>query len=61
VTKKIEARDEEIFQMRKSHIYATIKTFTDVMYNYCREKLNSPELFMHRIPYYAQLIEQKTG
>jgi hypothetical protein len=52
---------EGFFQMRKSHISATIKTFIDVIYCYCRDKLNSPELFAHRIPYYAQLIEQKTN
>jgi hypothetical protein len=47
--------------MRKSHISATIKTFVDVIYCYCRDQLNSPELFAHRMEYYAQLIEEKTN
>jgi hypothetical protein len=61
MTNKIEARDGGIFPDEESPISATIKMFVDVIYCYCRDKLNSPELFALRISYYAQLIEQKTN
>jgi hypothetical protein len=47
--------------MRKSHISATIKVSIDVIYEYCRDKINSPQCCRGRVPYCAELVEGKTG
>ena len=47
--------------MRKSKLSSIIHTFSAALYNFATPFLNGAILWHHRMPYYAQLIVQKTN
>jgi hypothetical protein len=52
---------EKVFGLKKSHISAVIATFRRAMYRLSSQYLNSPDLFLPRVPYYARLIADKSN
>ena len=51
---------EQSLKMRKSKLSSIIHTFSAALYKFATPFLNGAILWQHRMPYYAQLIEQKT-
>ena len=52
---------EMIFGIRKSRLSAIIKTFSEALYNVAIKYMVNPNIWHHRMPYYAKLISNKTG
>ena len=52
---------EQSLYMRKSKLSSIIHTFSAAVYKFATPFLNGAILWHHRMPYYAQLIEQKTN
>ena len=52
---------EMIFGIPKSLISAIIQTFSEVLYNVAINYMVNPEIWHPRMPYYAELISNKTG
>ena len=52
---------EMIFGIRKSQISAIIQTFSEALYSVAINYMVNPHIWHHRMPYYAQLISDKTG
>ena len=51
---------EQSLKMRKSKLSSIIHTFSAALYTFATPFLNGAILWQHQMPYYAQLIEQKT-
>ena len=52
---------EMIFGIRKSRLSAIIKTFSEALYNVAINYMVNPNIWHHRMPYYAEVISNKTG
>ena len=52
---------EQSLKMRKSKLSSIIQTFSQALYKFATPFLNGATLWHHRMPYYTQLIEQKTN
>ena len=52
---------EQSLYMRKSKLSSIVHTFSAALYKFATPFLNGALLWHHRMPYYAQLIEQKTN
>ena len=52
---------EMIFGIWKSRISAIIQTFSEALYNVAINYMVNPQIWHQRMPYYAQLISDKTG
>ena len=52
---------EHIFGMRRSNLSTIIQTFSTVLYNVSLPYLSDPSIWHQRMPYYAKLIQEKTG
>ena len=50
-----------IFGIRKSQISASIQTFSEVLYNVAINYMVNLEIWHQRMPYYTELISNKTG
>ena len=50
-----------IFGIQKSRLSAIIKTFSEALYNVAINYMVNPNIWHHRMPYYAKLISNKTG
>ena len=51
---------EQSLKMRKSKLSSIIHTFSAALYQFTTPLLNSVTLWLHQMPYYAMLTEQKT-
>ena len=52
---------EHIFGMRRSKLSAIIQTFSSALYHVSMPYLSDPSIWHQRMPYYSQLIKNKTG
>ena len=52
---------EHFFGMRRSKLSAIIQTFSTVLYNVSLPYLSDPSIWHQQMPYYAELIQEKTG
>ena len=52
---------EMIFGIQKSRLSAIIKTFSKALYNVAINYMVNPNIWHHRMPYYAESISNKTG
>ena len=52
---------EQSLKIRKSKLSSIIQTFSRALYKFTIPFLSGATLWHHRMPYYAQLIEQKTN
>ena len=52
---------EMIFGIRKSRLSAIIRTFSEALYNVAINYMVNPNIWHQRMPYYAELISNKTG
>ena len=52
---------ELIFGIRKSRISAIIQTFSEALYNVAINYMVNPQIWHQTMPYYSQLISDKTG
>ena len=52
---------EMIFGIRKSQISTIIQTFSEALYNVAINYMVNPQIWHHRMPYYTELISNKTG
>ena len=52
---------EQSLKMRKSKLSSIIHTFSVALYKFATPFLNGAVLWHQRMPYYAQLVEQKTN
>ena len=52
---------EMIFGIQKSRLSAIIKTFSEALNNVAINYMVNPNIWHHRMPYYAELISNKTG
>ena len=51
---------EKIFGIRKSRLSAIIQSFSEALYEISIPYLTNPTIWHHRMPYYSQLISNKT-
>ena len=51
---------EHELKMRKSKLSSIIHTFSTTLHQFATPHLNDVTLWLHRMPYYAMLIQQKT-
>ena len=51
---------EKIFGIRKSHLSAIIQSFSEALYQISIPYMTDPTIWHHRMPYYSQLISNKT-
>ena len=51
---------EKIFGIRRSRLLAIIRTFADALYKVAYPYLNNPSIWHSRMPYFADLIRNKT-
>ena len=51
---------EHELKMRKLKLSSIIHTFSSALYQFATPCLNDVTLCLHRIPYYASLVDQKT-
>ena len=52
---------EQLLKMRKSKLSSIIHTFSAALHKFATPFLNGAVLWHHQMPYYAQLVEQKTN
>ena len=52
---------EQLLYMRKSKLSSIVHTFSAALYKFATPFLNGAMLWHHRMPYYAQLMGQKTN
>ena len=52
---------QQSLKMRKSKLLSIIHTFSAALYKFATPFLNGAVLWHHQMPYYAQLVEQKTN
>ena len=52
---------EKIFGIRKSHLSSIMQTFSEALYQISIPYLTNPTIWHHRMPYYSQLISNKTS
>ena len=52
---------EHIFGMRRSKLSTIIQTFSTALYNVSLPYLSDPSIWHQQMPYYAELIQEKTG
>ena len=57
---RLQPEMEQSLKMRKSKLSSIIHTFSAAVYKFATPFLNGAILWHHRMPYYTQLIEQKT-
>ena len=51
---------EKIFGIQKSHLSAIIQSFSEALYQISIPYMTDPTIWHHRMPYYSQLISNKT-
>ena len=51
---------EKIFGIQKSHLSAIIQSFSEALYQISIPHMTNPTIWHHRMPYYSQLISNKT-
>ena len=51
---------EKIFGIRKSHLSAIIQSFSEALYQISILYMTDPTIWHNRMPYYSQLISNKT-
>ena len=51
---------EKIFGIQKSHLSAIIQSFSEAPYQISIPYMTDPSIWHHRMPYYSQLISNKT-
>jgi hypothetical protein len=52
---------EKYFGIRRSRLSAIIATFSEVFYSVALPYLSNPDIFHGHMPYYAELVSEKTG